>query len=122
LTEWRDDQPIYRQLYERMLALILAGTYAEGSALPSVRQVSSDLRINHLTVAKAYQELVDKDLVEMRRGMGMFVLPGAQKKIHALEKQKFLQQELPALVLRARQLGFDNSQLVELINSLHKES
>lgn len=122
MTEWRDDQPIYRQLYERMLALILAGTYAEGSALPSVRQVSSDLRINHLTVAKAYQELVDKDLVEMRRGMGMFVLPGAQKKIQALEKQKFLQQELPALVLRARQLGFDNSQLVELINSLHKES
>lgn len=122
MTEWKDDQPIYRQLYERMLALILAGTYAEGNALPSVRQVSSDLRINHLTVAKAYQELVDKDLVEMRRGMGMFVLPGAQQKIHTLEKQKFLHEELPALLVRARQLGLGKKELITLINSLHKES
>lgn len=122
MTEiWKDDQPIYRQLQERMLGLILQGVYAEGSAIPSVRQVASDLCINHLTVGKAYQELVDMGLVESRRGMGMYVLPGAQAKIHQLEKEKFLTSELPALLVRIQQLGIDKDELFTRINALHEE-
>lgn len=122
MTEiWKDDQPIYRQLHERLLGLVMQGVYTEGSAMPSVRQLASDLRINHLTVAKAYQELVDLELVESRRGLGMFVLPGAQAKILALEKQKFLRSELPALLERSAQLGINKKDLLQHINQLHKE-
>lgn len=118
---WKDDQPIYRQLFERMLGLILQGSYTEGAAIPSVRQVASDLQINHLTVAKAYQELVDIGLVEARRGMGMYVVPGARAKIHQLEKEKFLTAELPALLQRIAQLGVSKKELIQYINNLHKE-
>lgn len=122
MTEiWKDDQPIYRQLQERMLGLILQGAYAEGDAIPSVRQVASDLRINHLTVGKAYQELVDMGLVEARRGMGMYVLPGARAKIHQLEKEKFLTTELPALLARIQQLGIDKEELFKRISALHED-
>ncbi len=114
---WNNQQPIYRQLRNKMLGLILDGTYPEGAALPSVRQVSADEQINHLTVAKAYQELVDLGVIEAKRGMGMFVLPGAQETLHHLEKDKFLQQELPNLVARMRQLGISKT---ELINSLQR--
>lgn len=119
---WRDDQPIYRQLRERILGLILKGSLKEGEAIPSVRQVASDFQINHLTVAKAYQELVDTGLVEKRRGMGMFVLPGAQKKLMATERDKFLNQELPQLVVRARQLGLSETELTKAIRQHMKEN
>jgi GntR family transcriptional regulator len=76
--EWNDNQPIYRQLRDQVVERILDGSFAEGDAVPSVRQVASDYKINHLTVAKAYQELVDGQLLEKRRGLGMYVLPGAR--------------------------------------------
>lgn len=109
---WNDEQPIYRQLRERIVSLILSGVFKEGDALPSVRQVASDYQINHITVSKAYQELVDMQLVESRRGMGMYVLAGAQQKLHNIEKEKFLMQELPVLIARIQQLGIGVDDLV----------
>src|SRR5690606_698645 len=110
-----------RQLYERILGLILKGAITEGEAIPSVRQVASDYEINHLTVAKAYQELVDQGLVEKRRGLGMFVLPGAQAQVAASERDKFLTQELPQLLARAKQLGIKETELIEKISQMLKE-
>lgn len=118
---WKDDQPIYRQLYERILGLILNGAIKEGEAIPSVRQVASDYQINHLTVAKAYQELVNLGLVEKRRGLGMFVLPGAQEQVAASEREKFLTQELPQLLARAQQLGIKEAELITKISQMLKE-
>lgn len=117
---WRDDQPIYRQLHERILGLILKGSIKEGEPVPSVRQVAADYQINHLTVAKAYQELVDAGLVEKRRGLGMFVLPGAREKAITAEREKFIQFELPQTAQRARQLGMKEAELVEKISQLMK--
>jgi len=108
---WNDEQPIYRQLRERIVSLILAGTFKEGDALPSVRQVAGDYQINHITVSKAYQELVDMQLVEARRGMGMYVLSGAQNRLHIIEKEKFLSVELPALLERIKDLGIGVDEL-----------
>jgi GntR family transcriptional regulator len=112
---WNDDQPIYRQLRERIVGLILTGAFKEGDPLPSVRQVASDYQINHLTVSKAYQELVDMQLVETKRGMGMYVLLGAQEKLHAIEKEKFLTSELPALLTRINNLGISAQDLCTAI-------
>ncbi|UTF58857.1 GntR family transcriptional regulator [Gilvimarinus sp. DA14] len=119
--QWRDDQPIYRQLYQRMVALIVAGDIAPGEALPSVRQVAADYQINHLTVAKAYQALVDEQLVEKRRGLGMFVRAGADVRLREREREQFVQQ-LPELLAQARRLGMDKEALVKAINSLKEES
>lgn len=119
---WNDDQPIYRQLRERILGLILTGVFKEGDPLPSVRQVAGDYQINHLTVSKAYQELVDMQLVEMRRGMGMYVRPGAQEKLHLIEKEKFLSSELPALLTRIKHLGMSVDELCKAIKNTGKES
>jgi len=116
---WNDDQPIYRQLRERIVGLMLTGVFKEGDPLPSVRQVASDYQINHLTVSKAYQELVDMQLIEVRRGMGMYVMPGAQEKLHAIEKEKFLSIELPALLVRIKNLGMNTE---ELCSAILKES
>ncbi len=112
---WNDDQPIYRQLRERIVGLMLTGVFKEGDPLPSVRQVASDYQINHLTVSKAYQELVDMQLVESRRGMGMYVVPGAQEKLHSIEKEKFLTSELPALLARIKNLGISATELCSAI-------
>lgn len=117
---WRDDQPIYRQLHERILGLILKGSIKEGEPVPSVRQVAADYQINHLTVAKAYQELVDAGLVEKRRGLGMFVLPGAREKAITAEREKFIQFELPQTAQRAQQLGMKEAELVEKIRQMMK--
>jgi GntR family transcriptional regulator len=116
-TTWSDDQPIYRQLRERIVGLILTGAFKEGDALPSVRQVAGDYQINHITVSKAYQELVDMQLVETRRGMGMYVMPGAQQKLHSIEKEKFLTLELPALLIRTRHLGLSVDELCTAIKN-----
>ncbi len=117
--EWRDDQPIYRQLQQKVSALILDGTHPEGSSVPSVRQVSSDLSINHLTVAKAYQELADTGLLEKRRGLGMFVIEGARASLLKQEKDKFLSIELPEFIARLQQLDIT---LADAISALEKES
>ena len=120
-TSWNDDQPIYRQLRERIVGLMLTGIFREGDALPSVRQVASDYQINHLTVSKAYQELVDMQLVEARRGMGMYVTVGAQEKLHGIEKEKFLTIELPALLTRIKHLGLSVDELCIAIKNTNEE-
>lgn len=112
MTEWSDDSPIYRQLRDRMVGLILQGAFNEGEAIPSVRSVSADYQINHLTVSKAYQALVDEGLVEKRRGLGMFVVEGAREKILTAEREVFLTQELPRLLQRIKQLGISEQDLV----------
>jgi GntR family transcriptional regulator len=112
-TQWNDSQPIYWQLKERTIAMILDGTLEEGSALPSVRTVASDFQLNPITVSKSYQALVDEELVEKRRGLGMFVCEGARKKLMESEREKFLKEEWPAMVTRIRQLGLDVSKLLQ---------
>ena len=118
-TQWNDSQPIYWQLKERTIAMILDGTLAEGVALPSVRTVASDFQLNPITVSKSYQALVDEDLVEKRRGLGMFVREGARQKLTQSEREKFLSEEWPAMVTRIHQLGLDVSKLLQ--STIEKE-
>ncbi len=114
--EWNDTIPIYKQLEMRIVSWILNGTYPEGEALPSVRKLSIEMQINHLTVAKAFQELVDNAIIEKRRGLGMFVAVGAVEKLGQMEKQKFFEQELPALVSRMQALGISSEELTKAIH------
>ena len=114
---WNDNTPIYQQLRDRIISLIIQGELMEGEAVPSVRQVSSDYRINHLTVAKAYQELMAEGLLEKRRGIGMFVLEGAQQKLLEKEQEKFLNSEFPELLRRSRRLGITRQQITEMIEN-----
>ena len=102
---WVDNQPIYLQLRDRAIAMILDGDLAEGDALPSVRNVAAEMQLNPLTVSKAYQVLVDEDLVEKRRGLGMFVRPGARTALLEAERNKFLSEEWPHIEARLRRLG-----------------
>lgn len=118
---WNDNQPIYRQLYERVVLSILRGDFREGDALPSVRQLAADYRINHLTVAKAYQALVDEGLVERRRGRGMYVCAGASERLLSRERSHFLEKELPELLERARQLGLGPEQIRAIIDQYQWE-
>ena len=113
--EWSDKLPIYRQLRDMVAERIIDGTFPEGEAVPSVRQVASDYQINHLTVGKAYQELVDAGLLEKRRGLGMFVREGACTALTSDEKQQFIDEELPAFLDRARVLGMDAREVVDLL-------
>lgn len=109
---WNDNVPIYRQLRERVVAMILDGVLTEGDALPSVRQVAADYQINPLTVSKAYQELVDEALVEKRRGLGMFVTDGARTALLKSERDRFLREEWPRLHARIERLGIDVEKLL----------
>ncbi len=93
--------------------MILDGTLAEGDTLPSVRTVASDFQLNPITVSKSYQTLVDDGLVEKRRGLGMFVCQGARQKLMESERQKFLNEEWPAMVNRIGQLGLDINKLLQ---------
>ena len=111
--EWHDNQPIYKQLREQVIERIIDGSFQEGEAVPSVRQVASDYQINHLTVAKAYQELVEDGLLEKRRGLGMFVIDGARVALTGDEQQKFFQEELPAFAERVHMLGLEMNSVVE---------
>jgi GntR family transcriptional regulator len=113
LTGWNDNAPIYRQLKERVIGMLLDGVLKPGDALPSVRQVASDYQVNPMTVARAYQELVDATLVEKRRGIGMYVTDGARDKLLASERERFIQEEWPALLERVRRLGLDLEQLLQ---------
>src|SRR5438552_15514777 len=97
MGEWNDSQPIYRQLRDRVVAMILDGVLKEGDALPSVRNVAAEYRVNPLTVLKGYQQLVDEELVETRRGLGMFIKTGARDLLLRSERQKFLGEEWPRI-------------------------
>ena len=110
--EWNDSQPIYRQLRDRVVAMILEGALKEGDALPSVRTVSSEYRVNPLTVMKGYQELVDEDLVETKRGLGMFVKQGARKLLLQGERQRFLHDEWPKIRATIDRLGLSAEELL----------
>ena len=112
-AEWNDSQPIYRQLRDRVVALILDGVLKEGDPLPSVRHVAAEYRVNPLTVLKGYQELVDEELVEKRRGIGMFVKPGARDLLLAAERQKFLAEEWPRVSATIQRLGLTPEELLE---------
>lgn len=112
-THWNDSQPIYWQLKERTVAMILDGTLSEGEALPSVRTVASEFHLNPITVSKSYQALVDDGLVEKRRGLGMFVREGARKSLVKSERDKFLNDEWPAMLSRIEQLGLKVENLLK---------
>jgi GntR family transcriptional regulator len=108
---WHDNQPIYRQLRDKVVAMILEGTLADGDALPSVRSVAAEHTLNPLTVLKGYQQLVDEGLVEKRRGRGMFVTTGARAGLILGERRQFLEQEWPRVLTRIEQLGLEAGQL-----------
>jgi GntR family transcriptional regulator len=110
--EWNDSQPIYRQLRDRVVAMILDGVLKEGDALPSVRNVAVEYRVNPLTVLKGYQQLVDEELVEKRRGLGMFVKTGARSVLLRGERQKFLDEEWPRVQDTIQRLGLSADELL----------
>jgi GntR family transcriptional regulator len=111
--EWNDAQPIYRQLRDRVVALILDGVLKEGDPLPSVRNVAAEYRVNPLTVLKGYQELVDEQLVEKRRGIGMFIKTGARNLLLAGERQKFLAEQWPRVYATIQRLGLTPQELLD---------
>ena len=110
--EWNDNQPIYRQLRDRVVAMILDGVLKEGDPLPSVRNVAAEYRVNHLTVLKGYQQLVDDGLVESRRGRGMFINTGAHNLLLQGERQKFLGEEWPRIHATIQRLGLKAEELL----------
>ena len=112
--EWNDSQPIYRQLRDRVVAMILDGMLKEGDPLPSVRTVAGEYRVNPLTVLKAYQQLVDEELVETRRGRGMFINVGARALLLRGEREKFLEEEWPRIQETIRRLGLKAEDLLEV--------
>lgn len=113
--QWTDDQPIYRQLRDRVVAMILDGTLAEGDSLPSVRNVAAEHQLNPLTVLKGYQVLVDEGLVEKRRGLGMFVREGATGKLMTDERAKFLNDEWPRVAETIQRLGLNVDELLKAL-------
>jgi GntR family transcriptional regulator len=110
--EWNDSQPIYRQLRDRVVVMILDGVLKEGDPLPSVRNVAAEYRVNPLTVLKGYQQLVDEGLVESKRGLGMFVNAGARKLLLKAERQKFLGEEWPRVRATIERLGLSANELL----------
>ena len=111
--EWNDSQPIYRQLRDRGVHMILDGALQEGDPLPSVRNVAAEFRVNPLTVLKAYQQLVGEELVETRRGLGMFVNAGARDLLLKAERQKFLTDRWPAIAATIQRLGITPKELLK---------
>jgi GntR family transcriptional regulator len=110
--EWNDNQPIYRQLRDRVVAMILDGLLLEGDPLPSVRTVAAENRVNPLTVLKGYQQLVDEQLVEKRRGLGLFINTGARELLLRAERQKFLTEQWPAIRATIQRLGLTPQELI----------
>ena len=111
-TNWNESLPIYRQLRDRVVAMILEGVLNDGDPLPSVRSVAAEYRLNPLTVLKGYQQLVDERLVEKRRGRGMFVTEGARRALMKDERQHFLEEEWPKVAARIQRLGFEPGELL----------
>jgi len=116
--EWNDSQPIYRQLRDRVVAMILDGVLKEGDPLPSVRNVAAEYRVNPLTVLKGYQELVDADLVESKRGLGMFIKAGAKEMLLENERKDFLSEQWPRIQATIQRLGLKPE---ELLNGAGKQ-
>ncbi len=116
---WNENQPIYRQLRDKVVAMILEGVLKDGDALPSVRNVAAEYRLNPLTVLKGYQELVDEELVEKRRGRGMFVTEGAQGRLLKDERQRFLEDQWPEISATIQRLGLSAE---ELLRAAEKKS
>ena len=110
--KWSDDLPIYRQLRDRVVAMILESVLGDGDALPSVRNVAAEYRLNPLTVLKGYQELVDEGLVEKKRGRGMFVVDGARQRLLKDERRRFVEKEWPKILEMIERLGLDASELL----------
>ncbi|MGB7846326.1 MAG: GntR family transcriptional regulator [Candidatus Acidiferrum sp.] len=110
--EWNDNQPIYRQIRDRVVAMILDGVLKEGDPLPSVRTVAAEYRVNPLTVLKGYQELVNEQLVESKRGRGMFINAGARNLLLKGERQKFLSEEWPKVAATIERLGLRAEELL----------
>lgn len=115
-TQWDNSQPIYRQLRDRVVAMILEGVLKEGDPLPSVRNVAAEFRLNPLTVLKGYQQLVDEQLVEKRRGRGMYVSAGAAAALRTDERRRFLDSDWPKVRATIARLGLSVDQLLQAPN------
>lgn len=111
--QWSDGAPIYRQLKDRVIAMMLDGLLKPGDALPSVRQVAAEYQLNPITVSRAYQELADEALVEKRRGLGMYVTEEAAKKLLSSERERFLSEEWPLVLERIQRLGLRMDELLK---------
>jgi len=119
---WNDNAPIYRQLKERIVVMMLDGQLKPGDALPSVRQIAAEYQLNPITVSRAFQELADDTLVEKRRGLGMYVTEGAPEKLLASERERFLREEWPAMVERIQRLGLKIDDLLRRATAMEKNS
>ena len=115
-NDWNNNAPIYRQLKDRIVAMLLDGLLKPGDALPSVRQIAADFQLNPITVSRAYQELADATLVEKRRGIGMYVTDGAREKLIVSERERFLREEWPQMLERIRRLGMNMEELLSAAN------
>ena len=120
--EWNDSAPIYRQLRDRVVDMILDGVLKNGDPLPSVRNVAAEYRVNPLTVLKGYQQLVDEDLVEKRRGLGMFVKDGARNLLLKGEREKFLAEQWPRIRATIQRLGLTADELLKADNTKQENS
>ena len=119
--EWNDTQPIYRQLRDRVVAMIIDGVLSEGDPLPSVRNVAAEYRVNPLTVLKGYEQLVDEQLVEKRRGLGLFINAGARDLLLQSERQKFLAEQWPAISATIERLGLTPKELLDAASNSNQE-
>jgi len=120
--EWNDSQPIYRQLRDRVVAMIIDGVLKEGDSLPSVRNVAAEYRVNPLTVLKGYEELVSEQLVEKRRGLGLFINSGARDLLLQSERQKFLAEQWPTISATIQRLGLTPKELLDAAANTNKEA
>lgn len=109
---WNDNAPIYRQLKDRVVSMMLDGVLKPGDALPSVRQIAAEYQLNPITVSRAYQELADEALVEKRRGLGMYMTDGARDKLLSSERERFLREEWPLVMERIQRLGLNPDDLM----------
>ncbi|TDR23201.1 GntR family transcriptional regulator [Marinicella litoralis] len=116
--QWNDKEPIYLQLKDKIKEMVLSGDIVEGEALPSVRQVAIEYKVNPITVSKSYQILVDEHLVEKRRGLGMFVQKGAVEKLQVNENQQFINEDWPKILLKIQHLNLDTSQLINSLKEI----
>ncbi|WP_269631031.1 GntR family transcriptional regulator [Pelomonas sp. BJYL3] len=111
MQSWNDNAPIYQQLADRLASQLLDGNPPEGEALPSVRLLATQYLINPLTVSRALQSLADNGLVESRRGLGMYVRPGARQRLLESERKQFLSKEWPLLREKLKRLGLSAQDL-----------
>lgn len=116
--QWNDKEPIYLQLKDKIREMILSGDIAEGEALPSVRQVATEYQVNPITVSKSYQILVDEQLVEKRRGLGMFVQEGAKQMLKANENEQFIKEDWPKILTKIKHLNLDTTQLINSLKEI----